>query len=241
MVDPPPRYVWRDAALLFNSFGCTGDLLEKVFIYIVVVCLCGIGMGAHAAFTTASAWVATCAFCALFFIAAVLAVYGAREPRLREASTRSERGRRRRPLWRAVRTNVVVLVALTNMVAAAPYLAAAFLDDPVVIVRLYWTGTALALLRTSVLPVALRALASFANANPVMPAVNIEAISEKYTLLTLSTLGRISGGGGGRDGQSVGAAERERLTKDRRVSWTLTHVASRVAALTCRSGACGCG
>jgi len=188
--------VWRDAALLFNSFGCTGDLLEKLFIYLVVVGLCGIGMGAHAAFTTASAWVATCAFFALFFIAAVLLVYGAREPRLREASTAAEGGRRR-PLWRAVRTNVVVLVALTNMLAATPYLAAAFADDPVVLVRLYWAGTALALLRTSVLPVALRALASYANANPVVPAINIEAISEKYTLLTLSTLWRVWGGGRG--------------------------------------------
>lgn len=223
---PPPRLfstpsghrnVWRDAAFLFNSFGCTGDLLEKAFVYIVVASLCGIGIGAHAAFGAASHYVAGCAFFALFFIAATAILYGSREPRLRgAASPAGGTPRRRRPLWAALRTNFVVVVALANMAAATPYLAAAFVRSPSTVVRLYWTGTALALLRTSLLPLLVRLAAARSRASLIVPAVNIEAISEKYTLLTLSTLtwgwqGGLPQGGGGGGGAGVRGSARMRV------------------------------
>lgn len=190
-IPPHHRNVWRDAAFLFNSFGCAGDLLEKAFVYIVVVSLCGIGIGAHNAFGSASHYVAGCAYFSLMFIAATAILYGSRELRLRAAAAPAGgTPRRRRPLWTALRTNFVVVVALANMAAATPYLAAACVRSPTTVRRLYWTGTALALLRTTALPLVIRLAATRSRASLIVPAVNIEAISEKYTLLTLSALVR---------------------------------------------------
>ncbi|GAB0496387.1 hypothetical protein MMPV_007699 [Pyropia vietnamensis] len=190
--------VWRDAAFLFNTFGSTGDLLEKMFVFLTVLALCGIGVGAHSAFTSTATWVSACAFFSLFFIAATSALFGFREPRLRAASTpppddaatAAGRPPPRRSLRAVLATNFVVASAVVTVLTAVPYLAAAVVGTRSrrAVVVLYWVGALVNQSRASVFPLLYRKVVR-RRPGTVMPAVNIEALTEKYGLLTLIVMG----------------------------------------------------
>lgn len=183
------RAVWRDAAFLFNTFGSTGDLLEKVFVFLTVLALCGIGVGAHSAFTLTATWVSACAFFSLFFVAATSALFGAREPRLAAASApppgagdaaTAGRPPPRRSVRAVLGTNFVVASAAVTAVTALPYLAAALVGTRSrrAVVVLYWVGAVVNQSRASAFPLVYRKLVR-GRAGTVMPAVNIEALTEK--------------------------------------------------------------
>lgn len=205
------RAVWRDAAFLFNTFGSTGDLLEKVFVFLTVLALCGIGVGAHSAFTLTATWVSACAFFSLFFVAATSALFGAREPRLAAASApppgagdaaTAGRPPPRRSVRAVLGTNFVVASAAVTAVTALPYLAAALVGTRSrrAVVVLYWVGAVVNQSRASAFPLVYRKLVR-GRAGTVMPAVNIEALTEKVKW----------GGGngeGGREGRRRGTGLR---------------------------------
>lgn len=193
---PPPffffcRAVWRDAAFLFNTFGSTGDLLEKVFVFLTVLALCGIGVGAHSAFTATATWVSACAFFSLFFVAATSALFGFREPRLRAASepprddaaTAAGRSPPRRSLRAVLATNFVVASAVVTTLTALPYFAALVVGTRSrrAVVALYWVGAVVNQSRASAFPLLYRK-AVRRRAGIVTPAVNIEALTEKVRM-----------------------------------------------------------
>lgn len=165
--------------------------MEKVFVFLTVLALCGIGVGAHSAFTTTASWVASCTFFSITLVAATSALFGFREPRLRAASEPPPRPADggggpppRRSLRAVLATNFVVASAAVTGVTALPYLAAAVVGSRsrTAVVVLYWVGAAASQARGSAFPLLYRKWMR-RRAGTVTPAVNIEALTEKVCLL----------------------------------------------------------
>lgn len=96
----------------------------------------------------------------------------------------------RRSVRAVLGTNFVVASAAVTAVTALPYLAAALVGTRSrrAVVVLYWVGAVVNQSRASAFPLVYRKLVR-GRAGTVMPAVNIEALTEKYGLLTLIVMG----------------------------------------------------
>ncbi|GAB0491361.1 hypothetical protein MMPV_002614 [Pyropia vietnamensis] len=193
-------FSWRDTVYLVNVLGSESDLWESVCTLVVMLPLTGIGVGSHDLFTTTSSWVCASCFLTFAFIAvALLLASRAVPPPVEEAeptadpnfdpSAASDTSSSEDPAAPATATfPYLVVSAALVAVASLPYLAAAFLSSKTAIVALLWVGFALNLPRESLMQF-LAAQRVRKRRHLVIPATNIEALSERYALLTLIVTG----------------------------------------------------
>lgn len=193
-------FSWRDTVYLVNVLGSESDLWESVCTLVIMLPLTGIGVGSHDLFTTTSSWVSASCFLTFVFIAVgLLLASRAVPPPVEEAgpaadpnfdpSALSNTSSSVDPTAPATATfPYLVVSSALAAVASLPYLAAAFVSSKKAIVALLWVGVALNFPRESLMQV-LASRRVRGRRNLVIPAVNIEALSERYALLTLIVTG----------------------------------------------------
>lgn len=193
-------FSWRDTVYLVNVLGSESDLWESTCTLVVMLPLTGIGVGSHDLFTTTSSWVsASCFLTFVFIVVGMLLASRAQPPPVEEAepaadpnfdpSALSDMSSSVDPAAPATATfPYLVVSAALAAVASLPYLAAAFVSSKKAIVALLWVGVALNFPRESLMQV-LASRRVRKRRNLVIPAVNIEALSERYALLTLIVTG----------------------------------------------------
>lgn len=193
-------FAWRDTVYLINVLGSESDLWESACTLVIMLPLAGIGVGSHDLFTSTSAWVAgSCFFTFALISVGSLLASRAVPPPVKEAdpvadpnfdpAAASDTSSSVDPAAPATATfPYLVVSAALAAIASLPYLAAAFVSSKGAIVALLWVGVALNFPRESLMQ-ALAARRVRGRPNLVIPAVNIEALSERYALLTLIVTG----------------------------------------------------
>lgn len=160
--------------MLWNLFSNVRDILEKLGVFFTVCFLCGIGVGAHAAFYSATRWVSLSVWFGEFTVNTAMFVFSHMDPILRN-------------LHATERASQYSAAIVCNL----PYLIAAGLGpgNADAVKGLFWAAFGLNCFRRTVLPILLTRYANRFRPGGVRFAVNIEAMTEKFGLLTIIVLG----------------------------------------------------
>jgi len=170
--------IWRDNLMFWNMFSHVRDVLEKLGVLFQVLFLCGIGVGAHDAFGTATRWVSLCAWMGEMVVNGAAFVFGATcsDPSL--------------DAWYTGK-NQPVLLSFSAVLTNSPFLVAAIIGPghERTVRNLFWLTFGLNVIRTSVLPLLITRMFMKRRPDGVRIAVNIEALTEKFGLFTIIVLG----------------------------------------------------
>jgi len=193
-------FSWRDTVFLINVLGSESDLLETVATLLIMLPLTGIGVGSHDLFTSTSTAVPASCFLSFLFISVGLLLASratpppvpsadpAPDPNFDAAAASDTSSSVDAEAPATATFPYLVIAAAITLVAAMPYLAAAVVSSESAIVGLLWAGVALNFPREALMQwIATRRVSG--RPNLVIPAVNIEALSERYGLLTIIVTG----------------------------------------------------
>lgn len=164
---------WRALVMYWNLWGVTGDLFDKITVYVTFTLLTIIGAGAHGAFTVARPYVAVASFLATTVPLLANAIFAEKEELL------------------VSKDNVMnqpAFFSVCQVLATMPYLAAAFVKSATTARILFWIPPSAQILMT-LFTMDLYKIISRKKADHTTMAVNIELFAEKYEVLTLIVLG----------------------------------------------------
>lgn len=165
---------WRHVVALWNNWGVKEDLFEKAGIYVSFVCITGIALGAHEAFSDGvRPYVSASAFLATLIPAIGSAVMSLREKLLRSLH---------------VRGNHIFLASICAVISVIPYFIAIFVSSSSTARILFWITNALILV-VNLAPFLFYRLVGQNVKGYIRLAINIELLVEKYEVLTMIVLG----------------------------------------------------
>eukprot|EP00189_Rhodosorus_marinus_P003134 CAMPEP_0113956562 /NCGR_PEP_ID=MMETSP0011_2-20120614/2146_1 /TAXON_ID=101924 /ORGANISM="Rhodosorus marinus" /LENGTH=455 /DNA_ID=CAMNT_0000966753 /DNA_START=51 /DNA_END=1415 /DNA_ORIENTATION=- /assembly_acc=CAM_ASM_000156 len=166
--------VWRTVAFILNLFPLEQDFAQKATMLGFMIGLISVGLSAHTSFTTTIPWTSWSAFAVTFFSGLVVFTLGSQSKKI---GTKN-------PLY-----NTVMLTGLSSMVFSIPYIISAAVNSPGVARAMFWTSFGVQIGYSFIVPLSLRRFLRRRRKSLVTPAINIEAFSEKFGLITLITLG----------------------------------------------------
>eukprot|EP00177_Eucheuma_denticulatum_P001544 GFKZ01002762.1.p1 GENE.GFKZ01002762.1~~GFKZ01002762.1.p1 ORF type:complete len:626 (-),score=72.62 GFKZ01002762.1:40-1917(-) len=165
---------WRGIVILWNLWGVQIDFAGKIGVYLTVLSLTGIAIGAHNAFDdVARTYVGVSAFLATA-VPQISGIFWSLNERLLKNP--------------ANRVNQLVLMNSVTLLCVVPYLVAAFMKTERATRSLYWVAFGL----QSLLLFAPYKIYSYLHRNVegyTRLAVNIELFVEKYEVLTMIVMG----------------------------------------------------
>ena len=166
---------WKNFAFLWNLFSSHPDLLEKGVVALAMFALSGVGVSAHAIFTSAKNYGAVFSTFSILIPSIAQICFSAREPILRGANNMFNAG---------------VFTGLINALSSLVYLLALAVPrgHTTGLAAVYWIGLALNIFATPIAGMTYRRLHK-KRSSALHVAVNIEAIVEKNVLLTLIVTG----------------------------------------------------
>eukprot|EP00189_Rhodosorus_marinus_P013417 CAMPEP_0184737844 /NCGR_PEP_ID=MMETSP0315-20130426/612_1 /TAXON_ID=101924 /ORGANISM="Rhodosorus marinus, Strain UTEX LB 2760" /LENGTH=589 /DNA_ID=CAMNT_0027205269 /DNA_START=168 /DNA_END=1937 /DNA_ORIENTATION=- len=166
--------VWRTVAYILNLFPLEQDFAQKSTMLGFMIGLISVGLSAHTSFSSTIPWASWSAFAVTCFSGLVVTVLGSQSSKI---GTRN-------PIY-----NAVMLTGLSSMVFSIPYVISAAVNNADVARAMFWTSFGIQVAYFAIVPLSMREFHRRRGRSGVSPAINIEAFSEKFGLITLITLG----------------------------------------------------
>ncbi|KAJ8906537.1 hypothetical protein NDN08_003030 [Rhodosorus marinus] len=166
--------VWRTVAFILNLFPLEQDFAQKSIMLGVMIGLISIGLSAHTSFSSTIPWTSWSSFAVTCFSGLVVFALGSQSKKI---GTKN-------PIY-----NTVMLTGLASIVFSIPYIISAVVNSAEVARAMFWTSFGIQIAYSISVPLTLREFLHKRRRSAVTPAINIEAFSEKFGLITLITLG----------------------------------------------------
>jgi len=166
-------FVWRDVAYFINVFSLETDLAEKLSLYFIMVILVNIGLSAHTAFSKTVRWTSFSAFAVQLYTGFTLFITGSQSKTI---GTKN------------IFKNMLMNQGLFGMIMSVPYLVSGIINEGSAAIVCFWVAVAMQATRTIAFPQFILFVTRKLN-QKVLPALSIEAFTEKFGLFTLITLG----------------------------------------------------